>query len=155
MKKEGAEDSKYELPGEPQVTPFTPPSESFDSLPYNDAKVLDIVERILDPKGIQRLQFTEIEVTWVRPLIRTDVTEYMLTVAQHAGDNNFDWLSYNTSKGYRETSEILLPSEVVQYSLAKWQRGKNRKLIRDAHELAVSAGAETEEAKMMRTAFKG
>lgn len=149
-----AEDFEPIEPLEP-VKSFVPPIEGKEPIPYTDDKVLDIVNQILNPKGIQRLQFTEIEVSWIRDLIKTDLTNYALEIVKHASDPNFNWAELNETLGYREINEILTPAEVAQYSLARWQRGKGRKLIKDAHELSVSAGSETEEAKLMRTGFRG
>ena len=137
-------------PLEEQKPSFQKPSETVTQLPINDNNVIEILRMVLDPQGLQKLQFTEVEVSWTRSLIKTDMVNYAYYVQNYATDPDFDWQALNVSLGYRETDDILLPLEVMQYSLSKWQRAKGRKLIKDAHELALSSKEETAEDRMLR-----
>lgn len=142
-------------PSEEERPAFLPPKDEPIPLPLDDNNVIEILRMVLDPKGLQKLQFTEVEVSWTRSLIKTDMVNYMYYVSLYATDDKYDWAALNKTLGYREVDDILLPLEVGQYSLARWQRAKGRKLIKDAHELAISSKEETDEAKLLRTGFRG
>ena len=110
---------------------------------------------ILAPKGIQKLEFSEIEVSWIRDFVINDLQDYAKETVKQKNNKRFDWKSFNEQNGYPPFDGKLSPRLVVQYSIAKWQRPKNRKLIKDAHELALSSKEETDEAKLLRTGFRG
>lgn len=150
-------EENLDLEGQEEIPtgPFVPPVDDPTQLPLAQSDVLEIVKIILDPQGLQKLQFTEINASWIRDLVITDITNYAQEIVKHGEDMEFDWASLNKALGYRDYDGILNIIEIAQYSLARWQRAYGRKLIKDAHELALSSKEETDEAKLLRTGFKG
>ena len=142
-------------PLEEEKEAFRPPVDTVTSLPLDDNNVLEVLKMVLAPIGIQKLQFTEIEVSWIRDLVINDLQDYAKETVKQKNNPNFDWEAFNERCGYPKYNGRLSPRIVVQYSVAKWQRPKNRRLIKDAHELALSSKEETDDAKLWKRGFQG